>query len=170
MILSYQEAFLKKQGLDVTQDQSQQLTEEEFGFFKTLCKERRIKVTPQRMEIFRAVINAHDHPSADDVYNRVKDRLPVISLDTVYRTLATFESGRIISRVSFCEDKTRFDPNLKPHHHLFCTVCKSLTDFYWPDFDNTGLPPEISKWGCPKTRHVQIRGICSHCHRERNKA
>ncbi|MGO9737967.1 MAG: Fur family transcriptional regulator [Desulfomonilaceae bacterium] len=153
----------------MTQDQSHQSPEEEFRLFRIVCKEQRIKVTPQRLEIFRAVIAAQDHPSAEDVYNRVKNRLPAISLDTVYRTLATFESGGIISRVWFCEDKTRFDPNCKPHHHLFCTVCKSLTDFYWANFDDADLPPEIPEWGCPETKHVQIRGICSHCSRERNK-
>lgn len=154
----------------MTKDQSHQATDDEFKLFRRVCKDQRIKVTPQRLEIFRAVIAANDHPSADDVYNRVKDRLPAISLDTVYRTLATFESGGIISRVSFCEDKTRFDPNRKSHHHLFCTVCRSLTDFYWTDFDNADLPPDIPEWGCPETKHVQIRGICSNCSSEKNKA
>lgn len=153
----------------MTQDKSNQSPEEQFRLFRTLCKEKGIKVTPQRLEIFRTVIAADDHPSAEDVYELVRKNLPAVSLDTVYRTLATFEICGIISRVSFCEDKTRFDPNTKPHHHLFCTVCKSITDFYWASFDEAYLPPEIPEWGHPETRHVQIRGICSRCAIERKK-
>jgi Fur family transcriptional regulator, peroxide stress response regulator len=152
------------------QDQSHRSLEEEFEIFRTVCKERGIKVTPQRLEIFRAVIGAQYHPSAEDVYNCVKDRQPNISLDTVYRTLATFEACGIVSRVQLSEDKTRFDPNRNLHHHIFCTVCKSITDFCWTNFDNVELPPEVPEWGCPKTRHVQIRGICSQCLRRSNKA
>lgn len=86
--------------------------EEEFIAFRKVCKEHGIKVTHQRLEIFREVIRDHDHPSAEDIYSRVKDRLPCISLDTVYRNLAAFESYGFIGRVQIV-DKIRFDPNRK---------------------------------------------------------
>lgn len=153
----------------MTQDESRRLSNEELDLFRTVCKERGIKVTPQRLEIFREIMRAHDHPSADDIYSRVKDRLPSISLDTVYRTLSTFESCGLISRVQFLEDKTRFDPNRRNHHHMFCTVCKGLRDFYWVDFDNAEFPSEILQWGRPQTRHVQVRGVCSKCSGQRKR-
>ena len=137
--------------------------EDEFELFRKVWKERGIKITPQRLEIFRVLMESQYHPSAEDVYNRVKNLLPTISLDTVYRTLATFESCGIISKIQFSEDKARFDPNPNPHHHVFCAICKSLTDFYWANFENLDLPPEITEWGCPEIKHVHIRGICSKC-------
>ncbi|MGB6063491.1 MAG: transcriptional repressor [Desulfomonilaceae bacterium] len=128
-----------------------------------------MKVTPQRLEIFREVMRAHDHPSAEDIYSRIKDRLPSISLDTVYRNFAAFESYGLIGRVQIV-DKIQFDPNRKLHHHLFCTVCKGLTDFYWVDFDELAPPLDVSEWGHPETKHVQITGICSKCAEERHKS
>ena len=146
-----------------------QFSEEEFNALRKVCKELKIKVTPQRLEIFREVMRAHDHPAAEDIYNRVKARLPSISLDTVYRTLSAFESYGLIERVPIAE-KNRFDPNRKLHHHLVCTVCKGLTDFCWAEFDQIEPPLEILEWGQPETRHVQIRGICSKCAKKRSKA
>jgi len=153
----------------VTNDKGHPFLEEEFNAFSKVCKEQGIKVTPQRLEIFREVMRAHDHPSAEDIYNRVKDRLPSISLDTVYRTLAAFESYGLVGRVPIV-DKTRFDSNRKVHHHLVCIVCKSLTDFYWAEFDQLEPPLDISVWGHTETRHVLIRGICSKCTEEGRKS
>jgi Fur family peroxide stress response transcriptional regulator len=153
----------------VKHDKRDEFSEEEFNAFRKVCKERGIKVTPQRLEIFREVMKAQDHPSAEDIYKRVKDRLPSISLDTVYRTLAALESFGLIGRVPIV-DKTRFDPNRKLHHHLVCTVCKGLTDFYWAEFDRLEPPLDISEWGHPETRHVQIMGICSKCAKKKRKS
>lgn len=150
-------------------EKTRRFPEEEFNAFRKVCKERGIKVTPQRLEIFREVMRAHDHPSVEDIYIRVKDRLPSISLDTVYRNLAALESYGLIGRVQIV-DKIRFDPNRKLHHHLFCTVCKGLTDFYWADFDELAPPLDVSEWGQPETKHVQIRGVCSKCAEERHKS
>jgi len=137
--------------------------EAEFKAFRKVCKERGIKVTPQRLEIFREIMKAKDdHPSAEDIYSRVKDRLPSISLDTVYRTLSAFESYGLIARIQTL-GKIRFDPKTKLHHHLFCKLCKELTDFSWDDFDKLALPQDVSEWGHPDTKHVQISGVCFKC-------
>ena len=151
------------------QDKRDQFSEEEFSAFRKVCKEGGIKITPQRLEIFREVMKAHDHPSAEDIYKRVKRRIPSISLDTVYRTLTAFESYGLIGRIPIV-DKTRFDPNRKLHHHLVCAECKGITDFYWAEFDQLEPPLDISEWGHPETRHVQIRGICSKCAQKRRKS
>ena len=146
----------------VKDEKNRELLEHEFDAFRKVCKGRGIKFTQQRFEIFLEVMKAGDHPSAEDIYRRVRDRLPSISLDTIYRTLTTLESYGLIGRVQVV-DKTRFDPNLKIHHHLICSVCKSLTDFYWPDFDDMKPPPGMETWGHPEAKHVQIVGVCSKC-------
>jgi Fur family peroxide stress response transcriptional regulator len=160
------ENFLCKKSSYVKYKKKHELLENEFEVFRRVCQEQGIKVTPQRFEIFKEIMRATDHPSAEDIYKRVRDRLPSISLDTVYRTLTALEGYGIIARIQIV-DKTRFDPNLKIHHHLICSVCKSLTDFYWPDFDDLTPPPGIAGWGHPETKHVQIMGICSKCSSER---
>ena len=80
-----------------------------------------------------------------------------------------FESCGLIGRVQIV-DKIRFDPNRKRcTHHLFCTVCKGLTDFYWVDFDELVPPLDVSEWGHSETKQVQIGGVCSKCAQERHK-
>jgi Fur family peroxide stress response transcriptional regulator len=137
--------------------------ESKIEILKRICKQHGIKVTPQRMEVFLEIIEASDHPSAEQVFKRVRTKLPTISLDTVYRTLSTFDQFGLISKVHFFEDKTRFDPNTTHHHHFICTVCKSVLDFRWPELDDANLPSETEGWGKANTKHLQIMGICSKC-------
>lgn len=131
--------------------------------FRTVCKEHAIKVTPQRLEIFLEVISANDHPSAEEIFRRVQKRLPTVSLDTVYRTLSTFDEQGLIAKVHFLDDKTRFDPNTQQHHHMSCIKCGSITDFVWPEIDAMSLPSEVEGWGKVSDRHVLVRGVCSRC-------
>ena len=146
------------------------MSEDKIELFRKLCKKYGLRLTHQRLEIFCEITHATDHPSVEEVYERVKSRLPTVSLDTVYRTLATFERFGIISRVQGCEDKAHYDRSSIPHHHLICIKCMSIQDFDWPDFNNINLPAEISKWGQAETRHVSIRGVCEGCYREKDRS
>ena len=67
--------------------------------FKAISLEKGLRLTHQRLEILRELVGAKDHPSAEMVFGRVRRRLPTISLDTVYRTLSTFDELGIIMRV-----------------------------------------------------------------------
>ncbi len=144
-------------------NQGDSLKDEISKKFYASCKECGLKVTNQRLEIYREIAIANDHPSAEDIYNRVKIRLPMISLDTVYRTLSLFEHCSIISRVHPLDDRSRFDPNTEIHHHFICQHCKKVHDFYWPQFDTLSLPSEIAQWGIIKFQAAEILGICNEC-------
>ena len=128
-----------------------------------------MRVTPQRVEIFRIIISDRDHPSAFEVYQRVKSRNPAISADTVHRSLNTFYQWKLIDKIEFLDNKIRFDPNVNPHNHFICTECGGIWDLYWKKFDEIDLPPDVSRLGKPKTRHAQIKGVCTKCSKERNK-
>lgn len=137
-------------------------------YFKERCKSAGLKVTHQRLEIFCGMMYMKTHPSAEEVYQEIKPILPALSLDTVYRTLATFEEHGIIRRVHTLDGKGRFDANLEPHHHLVCEKCKSIRDFYHPAFDTIPLPEEASGWGEIGTQQVKVIGICNPCLQERS--
>ena len=130
---------------------------------RKICKEKNVKLTHQRLEIYREMLDSCDHPSAEDIYKRVKKRIPTISLDTVYRTLTAFYSWGLISKLYMFNDKTRFDPNIKPHHHMICTSCKKLWDFYWSEFEDEKFPEVIREWGRVDGKFVEIRGVCNNC-------
>jgi len=137
--------------------------DDKIELLKNVCKEHGVKLTHQRLEIYHEIIAAKDHPSAEDIYNRVKNRIPTISLDTVYRTLTSFHSWGIISKIYLFNDRIHFDPHTKPHHHMLCTKCNELCDFYWPEFDRIDLPEEVKEWGKTENKIIEIRGICKRC-------
>ncbi|MEQ8170083.1 MAG: transcriptional repressor [Candidatus Eremiobacterota bacterium] len=130
---------------------------------KKSCNDYGVKLTYQKVEIFREILKSTDHPSVEDIYNRVKENIPTISIDTVYRTLNTFYAWRLISRVHVLSEKARFDPNTDLHHHMLCIKCKKLWDFYWPEFYSIDLPKEVKEWGNIDGKFTEIRGICNDC-------
>ena len=137
--------------------------QEKIKKFEKICGANGMKLTHQRMEIFREIASSDGHPSVEEIYNKLKSKLQMISLDTVYRTLSSFENIGIISKVSVSDNKGRFDSNLISHHHLICTKCKVILDFYWPTFDKIKVPSETKKWGQIFSKQVELRGICDDC-------
>lgn len=137
--------------------------EENLETVRTLFRKGGVKLTQQRLEIYRELMGAGDHPSAEEVYNRVTDRLPTVSLDTVYRTLDMLERLGVAARVEVLDDRSRYEPKREPHHHFVCTACKGIVDFPWPAVDSMPAPPQAEEWGKVVSRHLELRGICSGC-------
>jgi len=134
-----------------------------FEAAERICRGLGLKLTHQRLEILRELAIAKDHPSAEDVYKRVKSRIPPISFDTVYRTLALFERSGVIARVTFLDDRIRYDPDTSKHHHMVCTQCKKIQDFSWPALDGMEVPGETEGWGEIQGKYLELRGICREC-------
>ncbi len=137
--------------------------DEKLSIFETSCRNSGLKVTHQRMEIFRALLTADDHPTAEILYQRIRHKLPTVSLDTVYRTLATLSECGLINRVNTSESLARFEVRETPHHHLICRRCGDIKDFIWPLIDRAELPDEISGWGEIKDKNLVAYGICRKC-------
>lgn len=136
--------------------------------FEKVCKSKGLRITHQRTEIFKALIQHADHPTTENIFKKVRKHLKTISLDTVYRTIGTFEEYGLIKRVHHIDNTTRFDNNLSNHHHLVCTQCNKIEDFYWPDFDRMKPPHSISSWGHIDVKHVVINGLCLSCSKKKN--
>lgn len=130
---------------------------------KELCKATGLKLTSQRVEILRELARAKDHPSAETLYRRVRHQLPGVSLDTVYRTLGTFEKLELVDKLHVSQEHGRYDADRSPHQHLVCRVCKSIEDLRWEEFDTVPLPDAAARWGHVDTRHAVISGVCRHC-------
>ena len=131
--------------------------------FENACREAGLKLTPQRLEIYRELAQAQDHPSAEMLYQRIIATLPTISLDTVYRTFATLEKHRLISRVQTVESQARFEAKMTRHHHAICIHCGAITDFTWHSFDEIQTPEELASWGKVVKRNATLEGVCNSC-------
>ncbi len=79
--------------------------------FAKSCKSLGIKATHQRIEIYRELARTSEHPDVETLFQRIRRRIPSISLDTVYRNLRLFEEKGLIKRVGIRGEKTRFDAN-----------------------------------------------------------
>ena len=77
-----------------------------------------LRSTPQREVIYNVLLDKRDHPTADEVYVRVKSELPTISLATVYNCLETLVHCDLVRAVNFERGPTRYCPNLRPHAHF----------------------------------------------------
>lgn len=131
--------------------------------FEQACRAAGIKLTHQRIEIFREVAGTGDHPDAETIHRRVRKRMPTVSLDTIYRTLWMLVGLGMIQTLGAGRERARFDANLDQHHHFVCVKCGLTRDFYSKDFDELTLPISIEEIGRVEATHVEARGICREC-------
>lgn len=122
-----------------------------------------MKLTPQRLIIYDALIDSDEHPTADMIYARVRQSFPTISLDTIHRTLVTFCEMGVASMVEGTGSPRRFEGNLELHHHAYCVKCGKIVDFYNQDYDNLAVPPEIQQEFSILKKTVHLEGLCSAC-------
>ena len=126
---------------------SEQDVAQRMARFEEVCHDAGVRLTHQRLEIFREVAQAGDHPDAEMVYNRVRERMPTVSLDTVYRTLWLLNDHGLITTLGQSRERTRFDANLSRHHHFVCLQCGLTQDFYSKELDNLELPASAGALG-----------------------
>ncbi len=137
--------------------------EERMTHFETVLRREGVKLTHQRMEIFREVARTGDHPDAEQVFQRVRKHLPTVSLDTVYRTLWLLNDLGLVTTLGSSRERTRFDANLSSHHHFVCEQCGFTRDFYSTELDKIQLPDSVDSLGEIEATHVEVRGVCRNC-------
>jgi len=126
-------------------------------------REAGIKLTHQRLEIISEVAYFSGHPSVSDVFNAVRERVPTISLDTVYRTMKTLSELGLIHPVGYSSDGVRFDADRAPHHHFLCSLCGEAYDFTCAELDAIPIPRQAMEIGTVRGSRIEIRGICRDC-------
>ncbi|NJO69324.1 MAG: transcriptional repressor [Bacteroidetes bacterium] len=107
---------------------------EKYSEIKTKISAAGLKVTPQRVAVYEAVINLN-HPSADQIQAHVKQNHPGISTGAVYHILESFAENGLLVRVKTGKGVMRYDAVLEKHHHLYCEECDKITDYYDPELD-----------------------------------
>jgi len=131
--------------------------------FQLICRDAGLKITPQRMAIYKALVQSKEHPSADMLYRRVRKTLPNVSLDTVNRTLLTLAEIGAAFVVEGSGDVKRFDGGLENHQHFKCVKCKRIIDFHHKPFDKIPVPKSLSRKFTILKRTVYFEGICDLC-------
>ncbi len=122
----------------------------------------------QRMLVYDAVKASHEHPNAEEVYQVVKQRLPDISLGTVYRNLNLLEEMGQLRRIHTGIGGDRFDAVITAHPHLICTRCGGVFDLQCDIGRETELLRQTFEHAGTQVDEVQIRawGTCDRCKEE----
>jgi Fur family transcriptional regulator, peroxide stress response regulator len=140
-----------------------QQIEEQLDRASEMLRAAGVKVTHQRLEIYREVLAGGAHPDAEAVFRGVRQRVPTVSLDTVYRTLWLLAGLGLIGTLGQPRERVRFDANTQPHHHFVCTSCGTALDFTCSQFDALSVPAEAQKLGSVQRAYVELRGVCREC-------
>ena len=131
--------------------------------FRDVCAEHGIAVTHQRQVLFEVMQAMDGHPSPEEVYARVKKRVPSISLATVYKNIHLFVENGVFRKMSVHHGSVRVEMNEDKHHHLVCSRCKSIVDI---DEAALGELPtrRVLPGGFLVERYsVDVIGVCAKC-------
>jgi Fur family ferric uptake transcriptional regulator len=132
-----------------------------------LKKEQKHRMTHQRQVILEEVMKDPHHPTADEIYDRVRRRLPRISMGTVYRNLDILSSSGFISKIEPGLPQMRFDGKTKEHYHITCMRCGKIEDAHIEPLDNALESLEsslghLTKYGIFGHK-LEFLGLCRSC-------
>ena len=123
-----------------------------------------IRVTPQRIAIYSALIGTDAHPTAKSLYEHLSPGVPSLSLATVYNTLRTLVVHGLVHELGDAGDGcAHYDADLTPHVHLICTCCHQVRDFFGVSIGGVAAAvAEGSGYRLQGARLAYI-GICPQC-------
>lgn len=125
-----------------------------------------MRLTTQRQIILEELGKVSSHPTANEVYDMVRKRLPRIGLGTIYRNLELMAESGIILKLEVGGTQKRFDATVETHYHIRCTSCGRVDDIDIEVKDNIN---EIAARSCDYKvlgHHIEFSGICVDCSNE----
>lgn len=132
--------------------------------FEKILKERGLKLTKQRLQIFKEIISKRGHFEIEDFVQRLKNKGVKVSRATVYRTLSILKDAGLVVEVVKFENKTYYEVGTKRHHdHLICLNCGKFIEFHEDEIE------KIQEKVCAKYKfkpvyhRLEIYGICENC-------
>lgn len=137
-------------------------------FIKKL-KKNDIRMTSQRYAILQFLAMDGNHPTANDVYNHLKEDFPKMSIATVYNNLNFFKESGIVQELPFGEDSSRFDLTETQHYHAVCKRCGKVVDFDYAGLDEIEATVEDLTNFKVDSHDFKVMGLCEECQRELNQ-
>lgn len=129
----------------------------------SIFREKKLKLTPQRLAVYNYLLNTTSHPSADVIYTDIHIQYPTMSLATVYKALKTLVDVGLIQEINVGEGNFRYDGNSAPHPHLQCIGCGRVDDFKDLSLDNLNTLAEEHTDYRIVTNKVYFYGYCTNC-------
>ena len=119
--------------------------------------------TRQLEQVFAALQGDHSHPFAHEIYRRVRQKLPRISLGTVYRNLHSLVEGGKIRTLLLGDQVARYDPETSEHDHFICERCGRVSDLFLRRARRIDLTSLARDGYVVTTHNVTVYGMCRVC-------
>ncbi len=128
-----------------------------------------MRLTAQRQVILEELGKVTSHPTANEVYDMVRRRLPRIGLGTVYRNLELMADVGVILKLEVGGTQKRFDATVEPHYHVRCTACGKVNDIDIAVQEQINEMAEKASNYKILGHHIEFSGICTGCQEEMQK-
>jgi Fur family peroxide stress response transcriptional regulator len=139
------------------------MTVDESRSFRAICQENGIAVTHQRQVLYEVMKSMHGHPSPEEVYAKVKKKVPAISLATVYKNIHLFVESGVFREVSMHHGSVRVEMNGEAHHHMVCSKCKAITDIGEEELGLVAKRKKLPGGFLVERYAVDVIGVCAKC-------
>jgi Fur family peroxide stress response transcriptional regulator len=124
------------------------------------------KVTPQRLAICKLILSSKDHPSAEQIYQKVKKTYPTISLATVYLTLDLLRNLGLVQELGFSDRSSRYDPNNSLHINVICPKCGKIYDYEAMSVKNLWSQIVAETGLTPLRQRLDLYALCDECNKK----
>lgn len=126
-------------------------------------------LTPQRYEIVKILSESKNHPTAADIYNKVKMVYPMVSLNTIYKNLTMLASMREVKEIKTLQNAVHFDGDISSHGHVICENCGKITDIGINAYDFNGFLKSDINNAFNEDYHIrgysiEFYGLCRDCY------
>ncbi|MPQ43971.1 Fur family transcriptional regulator [Clostridium tarantellae] len=132
----------------------------------SIFKEKKLKLTPQRIAVYKYLKSTKEHPSAETIYKSLQEDYPTMSLATVYKALKTLVEVGLVQEINVGEGNFRYDGNACEHSHIQCLTCNKVDDVEDLDVKNLNIyAAEHSNYKVISNK-IYFYGICTECQKD----
>jgi Fur family transcriptional regulator, peroxide stress response regulator len=121
------------------------------------------RLTPQREAVLQVIRERADHPTANDIFEAARKRLPSLSHATVYNSLKFLRDAGLVREICFGDRASRYDGELDRHDHAICSSCGKLVDFELPEAAELMRAAARKSRFKPESVHLTLTGVCPDC-------
>ncbi|MHC1684620.1 MAG: Fur family transcriptional regulator [Clostridiaceae bacterium] len=129
----------------------------------TIFKEKKLKLTPQRIAVYKYLKSTKSHPSAEVIYKAIQEEYPTMSLATVYKALKTLAEVDLVQEINVGEGNFRYDAMVEPHPHIQCLECNRVDDIENISFSDLNLKASEFTDYSILANQVYFYGVCPDC-------
>ena len=128
-----------------------------------IFREKNLKLTPQRIAVYKYLKSTKEHPSAEVIYKALQPSYPTMSLATVYKSLKTLVDVKLVQEINLGEGNFRYDGQINPHSHIQCLSCGKVEDIQGICFEDLNVKVADYTNFEVLSNQVYFYGLCNNC-------